>query len=85
MQDVDNASEANRINSAKSVAAMIFHDFKNARTFAFPGFGMGVSRAELGEPERVTHFRLNFFRKPLIIFFCRRKPVKRFFIGFGKK
>ena len=80
VEDIDNASEANRINSAVSVAAMVFHNFNNARSFAFPSFGMWVSCAKLGKSKRVSHFRLNFFRKPLIILFCRRKPVQRLFI-----
>ena len=80
VKGIDNADEVNRINSPVSVAAIIFHDFNDARSFAFPGLGMWVSCAELGEPKRVSHFRLNFFRKPLIILFRRRKPVQRLFI-----
>jgi hypothetical protein len=85
VEDINDSSKADRINSTVSVAPMVFHNFNNARPFAFPEFGMRVGCAELGEPERVSHFRLNFFGKRLIVLFCRSKPVERFFIHYRKE
>lgn len=78
VKNIDGSGKSNRVNTAVSVAPVVFHNFKNTRTFAFPGFGMRVFSAELGKPERITHFRLNRFGESLIVLFCRSDPVKGF-------
>ena len=78
VKNIDSAGESKRVNTAISVAAVVFHDFKNTRTFASPGFGMRMFPAKLGKPERLTHFRLNRFGESLIVLFCRSDPVKGF-------
>lgn len=80
VEDIDDAGKANRINTTVSIASMIFHDFKNTRPFTFPSLCMRMLRAKLGQAERVSHFRLNFIRKRLVILFGRSDPMQRLLI-----
>src|SRR5882724_3717364 len=74
MQDVDHTRKAHRVDRAVRITAMILNDFEDTGAFPLPGFGARVLGAQLRQPERVAHLRLNLGGKVQIVLSSRTRP-----------
>ena len=54
---------------------MVFYQFEYPRALAFPGFGMRMLAAELGQSERIAHVALHRIGKGEKVTFGRTDPV----------
>lgn len=76
MQDINDAFEPHGVDRPKGVPVMPFNDLEYARPFAFPGLGLRVLAAELGQAKRISHVAPHIRREVHEIRLGRPNPMQ---------